>query len=518
MQRPTSASVRGRAVTGDIARGSSAMSSAPQAPPAPQAPHAPSAPAAPRGNPRPVSAGRLGGAPVAAASAASSASAGSGPLPRTPGFGSSGLAASSSASSSPLKSGGNSAGANPESVSAAASAPSTQPTQMDLCGRAATPTQTASPLSVSAVSAARPGVGGLNAGPLAASGAPHKNGGEAASSGVAGVAGFAESPEAGPGSTSPHRASACPHAQLSSFVTVAKDETVSQKLQSFQALAQQKTRALMRSIDKLQRENEELKRSSQDHRRTAQFKKLEGELGKQDALISGLLSKLSACSSQGSQFSKKQVVDEILSQGPARVKVATRQELLFEADELKRDLVRFRQDRAQWGEERKRLESELSTTRRTMERYEAKMRDVIEDMQDLQAAKEKVRSEKLEGEVRWQLALDAQKAEFDDTVRLLAAQFESQAVTIAALEEEVSEKRRGADLMEQVLLGPCYISDNLGLFLWIGMSPQFLDDLATLKLHSLSREVSAAQISPGAKVLRVAAADGAGRGAVRGAA
>ncbi|CAE8598241.1 unnamed protein product, partial [Polarella glacialis] len=59
-------------------------------------------------------------------------------------------------------------------------------------------------------------------------------------------------------------------------------------LASLNKLQSSKVQALMRSIDQLQKENLTLRRRGQEQFRTAQFQQMQGELGRQDAMIEAL--------------------------------------------------------------------------------------------------------------------------------------------------------------------------------------------------------------------------------------
>eukprot|EP00397_Hematodinium_sp_SG-2012_P068526 GEMP01111774.1.p1 GENE.GEMP01111774.1~~GEMP01111774.1.p1 ORF type:complete len:112 (+),score=15.54 GEMP01111774.1:238-573(+) len=82
---------------------------------------------------------------------------------------------------------------------------------------------------------------------------------------------------------------------------------------------------------KLNKENLELKRQSQDHRRSATFKKLETEMGKQDAIIMCLQHELKMM--HGDSYVQK-CVTEVLARGPPRIPTKTRQELIQENKKL----------------------------------------------------------------------------------------------------------------------------------------------------------------------------------------
>eukprot|EP00397_Hematodinium_sp_SG-2012_P027821 GEMP01029259.1.p1 GENE.GEMP01029259.1~~GEMP01029259.1.p1 ORF type:complete len:545 (+),score=174.44 GEMP01029259.1:174-1808(+) len=103
------------------------------------------------------------------------------------------------------------------------------------------------------------------------------------------------------------------------------------KVKAVETLAQKKTQALMRTIDRLNKENLELKRQSQDHRRSATFKKLETEMGKQDAIIMCLQHELKMM--HGDSYVQK-CVTEVLARGPPRIPTKTRQELIQENKKL----------------------------------------------------------------------------------------------------------------------------------------------------------------------------------------
>eukprot|EP00931_Biecheleriopsis_adriatica_P046871 TRINITY_DN26967_c0_g1_i1.p1 TRINITY_DN26967_c0_g1~~TRINITY_DN26967_c0_g1_i1.p1 ORF type:complete len:808 (+),score=274.89 TRINITY_DN26967_c0_g1_i1:120-2543(+) len=60
------------------------------------------------------------------------------------------------------------------------------------------------------------------------------------------------------------------------------------RLAAANQLQASKVKALMRSIDQLQKENQQLRRRSQEPNRTGQFKQLQAELGRQDTMIEAL--------------------------------------------------------------------------------------------------------------------------------------------------------------------------------------------------------------------------------------
>uniref|UniRef100_A0A0G4IG24 Uncharacterized protein n=1 Tax=Chromera velia CCMP2878 TaxID=1169474 RepID=A0A0G4IG24_9ALVE len=119
---------------------------------------------------------------------------------------------------------------------------------------------------------------------------------------------------------------------------------IEEKLQTVQASYEKKVRSLMKSIDRLTKENERVKRESKDHRRTAAFKRMETELGLHDALLASFadavdqlsrdLSSLnSLCTQNVTGFVPKttlcarDVLEQFSRKGPPRIDFKSRMEL-----------------------------------------------------------------------------------------------------------------------------------------------------------------------------------------------
>jgi len=120
-----------------------------------------------------------------------------------------------------------------------------------------------------------------------------------------------------------------------SLETLTPDD-VKAKIQAVEALAQSKTRALMRSIDRLTKENLALKSQSQEHRRSETFKKIESEMGIQDVIIMALTGELSKI--HGMSYVEEKI-NEVLHRGQPRLVSKSRQELIHENAVLRQRIV-----------------------------------------------------------------------------------------------------------------------------------------------------------------------------------
>eukprot|EP00392_Amoebophrya_sp_AT5.2_P000314 g314.t1 len=221
---------------------------------------------------------------------------------------------------------------------------------------------------------------------------------------------------------------------------------VAEQVLAVQKLAAQKTKALMRSIDLLKKENLELKRSSQDHKRTNAFRKLEAELGRQDAIIASLL-KEKAAGGGGSSTSEQAALESILSRldgsGPARVKVLGRQELMFQAETYKAQLLKEKHEKLTVEKNLTETNAQLRKEKKISAKLEAQMRDAIEDLQDVCIKKEQMASEKVQMELRLQ-------KEYEGTIQLLATECEAAKLRVQELEEKFSEEEKQKKMLAEV--------------------------------------------------------------------
>lgn len=138
-----------------------------------------------------------------------------------------------------------------------------------------------------------------------------------------------------------------------------------------------------------------------------------------------------------------QVSQILADQGPARVQVASRQELLLENERLKKLLGSHKAAEIQAKRSLEKCVADLRTEQQIGQKLEAQMRDAIEDMQDVQLARERGRQEKIDLELR--LA-----KEYEDTIRALATECEADRIRIAELEQKLSDEEKSKQLMAQV--------------------------------------------------------------------
>jgi hypothetical protein len=189
------------------------------------------------------------------------------------------------------------------------------------------------------------------------------------------------------------------------FGGVPVNEITSEKFKAIQKMTAQKTRDLMRSINILQEENKKLKQSRLEHNRSEAFKSMCGELGKQDAIIDGLFDRLSKAKQELSMATgsepltakgKQAILAQIMNSGIPVVQVSTRQELKLDNQKLKAELARVKHTlvpelKAEIGK----LEGEVTKSKRFVQRQETQMNSVIEDLQSLQAQKDKQLNQKV---------------------------------------------------------------------------------------------------------------------------
>ncbi|CAD7933504.1 unnamed protein product [Amoebophrya sp. A120] len=222
---------------------------------------------------------------------------------------------------------------------------------------------------------------------------------------------------------------------------------IPEQVAAVQKLANSKVRALMTSVDKLKKENLELKKSSQEHKRTNVIKQLQEELGKQDAIIGGLLKKIAGdYSTNGEQ---KKLLDAVLKENdqkaraPARVKILSRTELQFESERFKNELNREKHDRIQLEKQLELLQQQLKKEKYVSQMLEQQMSAAVEDMQDVVIRKEQMHSEKVELELKL-------KKEYETTIQLLATECEASKLRVEELEQLHSEEEKQKKLMAEV--------------------------------------------------------------------